>query len=64
MHAIVEPVAVAEPPTEDELPTAARQQPLASYKVPKSFELIDQLPRTRGGEVDREALDRERDATQ
>ncbi len=62
VHAIVEPVAGAEPPTEDELRAHCKQR-LASYKVPKSFELIDQLPRSSAGKINRGALAEERGAT-
>jgi len=62
VHAIVEPVAGAELPTEDELRAHCKER-LASYKVPKSFEFIDQLPRTSAGKINRGALAEERGAT-
>ena len=55
VHAIVEPRAGAAPPTDDDLAAFCRQR-LAAYKVPKSFELVDALPRDPSGKLRRSAL--------
>ena len=61
VHAVVEPVAGSAAPTDDELRAFCKER-LASYKVPKSFELLDQLPRTSAGKINRGALAEERGA--
>jgi bile acid-coenzyme A ligase len=55
VHAIVQPRDPAQPPTDDELRAHCRER-LASYKVPKAFEVVDQLPRTAAGKVNRSQL--------
>lgn len=59
LHAIVQPVDPADPPSDDELRAHCRQR-LAAYKVPKSFERLDVLPRTAAGKVNRTRLAEER----
>lgn len=59
VHAIVQPVDPANPPTEDALRAHCKDR-LASYKVPKDFEILDQLPRSTAGKINRSALAAER----
>lgn len=61
VHAIVQPVDPACAPTEAELRNHCRAR-LAAYKVPKTFEVIDALPRTPAGKINRTALAEARDA--
>jgi bile acid-coenzyme A ligase len=62
VHAIVQPVDARHPPTDDDLRAYCKAR-LASYKVPKAFEIMEQLPRTSAGKVNRSRLvtERERD---
>lgn len=62
VHAIVEPVDATCPPSPDELDAFARAR-LATYKVPKAYEIVDQIPRTDAGKVNRGALTAERAPT-
>lgn len=59
IHAIVQPADPANPPTEDDLRAHCKDR-LASYKVPKGFEVMDQLPRSAAGKINRSALVAER----
>jgi bile acid-coenzyme A ligase len=61
VHAIIEPVDPAHAPDEAELRAFCKER-LASYKVPKAFEMIDRLPRTSAGKINRGALAEERSA--
>ena len=55
VHAIVQPADHADPPTFDELRAYAKAR-LHPYKVPKSMELIDEIPRSAATKVNRGAL--------
>ena len=55
VHAIVEPADAADPPTADEVITYAKAR-LAAYKVPKTVELVDAMPRTAATKVNRSRL--------
>jgi bile acid-coenzyme A ligase len=55
VHAIVQPLDPARPPTDDDLRAHCRAR-LASYKVPKTFEIVAQLPRSAAGKVNRSQL--------
>lgn len=55
VHAVVEPVSSADPPSDEDLDRHCRGQ-LAPYKVPKSFEVVDALPRQPSGKIRRSAL--------
>ncbi len=55
VHAIVQPVDPGAPPTEEELRAHCRAR-LAAYKVPKAFEVVDQIPRTSAGRSTRSRL--------
>lgn len=59
VHAIVQPARVGAPPGADELRAHCKQR-LAAYKVPKSFELVEALPRSAAGKINRSALAAER----
>jgi bile acid-coenzyme A ligase len=59
VHAIVQPVDPAAPPSEDDLRAHCRAR-LAAYKVPKAFETVEQIPRTSAGKVNRSRLVAER----
>ncbi|HEX5588094.1 MAG TPA: AMP-binding protein, partial [Acidimicrobiia bacterium] len=60
VHAIVQPVDTEHPPSDDDLRAHCKAR-LASYKVPKSFEVVEQLPRTAAGKVNRTRLAAERE---
>jgi bile acid-coenzyme A ligase len=60
VHAIVQPHAGASP-SADELSAFCRER-LQPYKVPKTFELVEQLPRDAAGKLRRANLVRERTA--
>jgi bile acid-coenzyme A ligase len=59
VHAIIEPVDNAAPPSVEDLVAHCRTR-LAAYKVPKSWEMIDEMPRNTAGKVRRSALAAER----
>lgn len=55
VHAIVEPRDPANPPSDAELIAFAKSR-LAPYKVPKTVELVDHIPRSAATKVSRRAL--------
>ena len=55
VHAIVEPRDPADPPSQDEIIAFAKSR-LASYKAPKSVEIVDRIPRSEATKVSRTAL--------
>jgi bile acid-coenzyme A ligase len=55
VHAVVEPADPSAPPSDDDLRRHCRGR-LAAYKVPKSFSLVDRLPRTDAGKLNHSAL--------
>ena len=55
VHAIVEPADPADPPTADEVIAYAKAR-LAAYKVPKTVELVDVMPRSEATKVNRGRL--------
>jgi bile acid-coenzyme A ligase len=59
VHAIVQPVDPSDPPTGEDLRAHCRAR-LAPYKVPKAFEVVDRIPRTSAGKVNRSRLVDER----
>jgi bile acid-coenzyme A ligase len=59
VHAVVQPADPGVPPTVDELAAHCRDR-LAAYKVPKTIELVDRLPRNDAGKIRRGDLARER----
>jgi len=59
VHAIIEPTDPADPPTFDDVRSYAKSRML-TYKVPKSIELIPQIPRSAATKVNRGRLIEER----
>jgi bile acid-coenzyme A ligase len=59
VHGIVQVADPAAPPTSEELRAFCRDR-LAAYKVPKSFEVIERVPRTEAGKLNRGTLGLER----
>jgi bile acid-coenzyme A ligase len=55
VHAVVQPADPASPPAPDDLAAFCRAR-LAAYKIPKTWELRDVLPRTDAGKINRGAL--------
>lgn len=62
VHAVLSATDSPDPPGADELRRHCRER-LAAYKVPKSFEVVPELPRTEAGKISRSALAEERSAT-
>ncbi len=59
VHAIVQPTDPSSAPSDTELRSHCKAR-LATPKVPKSFELVDALPRTAAGKINRSRLVEER----
>jgi len=59
VHAIVEPTDKADPPTAEEVIAFAKSH-LAAYKVPKTVEFVDSIPRSAATKVNRGQLVAER----
>jgi bile acid-coenzyme A ligase len=59
VHAIVQPVDAASPPAVADLASHVAEQ-LSSAKRPKSYELVDQVPRDESGKIRRSLLVAER----
>ncbi|MHB8463641.1 MAG: class I adenylate-forming enzyme family protein [Acidimicrobiales bacterium] len=59
VHAIIQPAVAASPPTPDEIRIFAKAR-LAGYKVPKTVEIVDAIPRSAATKVNRAALIAER----
>ena len=55
VHAIIQPADPSDPPTLDEL-RAYTKAKLHPYKVPKSVEIVDEIPRSAATKVNRGAL--------
>jgi bile acid-coenzyme A ligase len=55
VHAIIEPVSADAPPSFDDIRGYAKSR-LASYKVPKTIEIVDAIPRSAATKVNRGAL--------
>jgi bile acid-coenzyme A ligase len=55
VHAIIAPTAADAPPSEHDVIAYAKQR-LAAYKVPKSVEIVPEIPRTAATKVSRSAL--------
>lgn len=55
VHAIIEPADPAAPPGSDEIRAYAKSR-LAAYKVPKTIEIVDFIPRSAATKVNRGAL--------
>lgn len=61
VHAIIQGRDPARPPGEEQLRAHCKDR-LASYKVPKSFEFVERVPRTEAGKLNRTRLGEERAA--
>jgi bile acid-coenzyme A ligase len=59
VHAVVQPVEGVPAPTPDELRAHCKAR-LASYKVPKTYEVVERIPRSAAGKVNRSSLIEER----
>jgi bile acid-coenzyme A ligase len=59
VHAVIQARDAGTPPSEDELNRHVRAQ-LAAYKAPKSYDFVEELPRTEAGKIRRSALVEER----
>lgn len=55
VHAVVQPADRAHPPTEHQVIQYAKSR-LAPYKVPKTVEIVDEIPRTAATKVNRSAM--------
>jgi bile acid-coenzyme A ligase len=55
VHAIIEPADPAAPPTTDDVVAYAKAR-VASYKAPKTVEIVDAIPRSQATKVNRSAL--------
>lgn len=55
VHAIIQPLDPAHPPAFADLDAQARER-IASYKVPKTYEIVAELPRNEAGKIRRSAL--------
>jgi bile acid-coenzyme A ligase len=55
VHAIIQPADPTDPPTLDEVRAYAKDR-VAAYKVPKSVEIVDEIPRSAATKVNRGAL--------
>ena len=55
VHAIIQAADPADPPTFDEIRAHAKER-IAPYKVPKSIEIVDEIPRSAATKVNRGAL--------
>jgi bile acid-coenzyme A ligase len=55
VHAVIEPADPADPPAEADVIAFAKSR-LAAYKVPKSVEVVDEIPRSAATKVSRSAL--------
>lgn len=55
VHAIIQPADPDNPPSAEELRAFCKQR-LASYKVPKTLEMVEVMPRTEAGKLNRTAL--------
>ena len=60
VHAVVQARDVTHPPTPDSVIQFAKAK-LAGYRVPKSVEFVDEIPRTAATKVNRSAMVHERD---
>lgn len=61
VHAVVEAADTSNPPTVAELDAHCRDR-LTSYKVPKSYEFVDELPRDPAGKIRRSRMVTERES--
>ena len=55
MHAVIEPANPAAPPSAEAVIAYAKSR-LAPYKVPKTVEFVDAIPRSAATKINRQAL--------
>jgi acyl-CoA synthetase (AMP-forming)/AMP-acid ligase II len=55
VHAVVEPHDFDAPPSVEDLRSHCRDR-LAAYKVPKTFEFVERMPRSAAGKLRRSTL--------
>ena len=55
VHAVIEPADPAAPPTREDVVAFAKAR-LAAYKVPKTVEIVDAIPRSAATKVNRGAM--------
>lgn len=60
VHAIVQPLDVTRPPSAEELRAWCKER-LAAYKVPKTYEVVERVPRTEAGKLNRTQLGAQRE---
>jgi bile acid-coenzyme A ligase len=61
VHAVIQPLDPAHPPAVTDLDTWARAR-ITSYKIPKTYEFVAELPRNEAGKIRRSALATERES--
>ncbi len=59
VHAILQVADPSHPPTDDELRAFCKGR-IAAYKVPKTFEIVEQVPRSEAGKLNRTNLGQQR----
>ena len=59
VHAVIQPHDLAAPPAVEDLDHFARER-IASYKLPKTYEFLPELPRNEAGKIRRTAVADER----
>jgi len=59
VHAVIEPTDPASPPELEEIVAYAKAR-IAAYKVPKSIEIVERIPRSAATKVNRGAMVAER----
>jgi bile acid-coenzyme A ligase len=62
VHAIVQPRDLADPPSVEELRAFCKER-LAAYKVPKTIEIVQRVPRTEAGKLNRRTIGDERSSS-
>ena len=55
VHAVIEPADLADPPPAEDVVAYAKAR-LAAYKVPKTVEIVDAIPRSEATKVNRRSL--------
>lgn len=61
VHAVIQPEDISHPPTVAQLDAHCRER-LMSYKVPKSYEFVKEVPRLPSGKIRRSAMVNERES--
>ncbi|HUJ65869.1 MAG TPA: hypothetical protein VLX59_10045, partial [Acidimicrobiales bacterium] len=61
VHAIIQPLDPASPPSAEEIIAYAKDR-LAPYKVPKTVEMVEEIPRSEATKVNRAKLMQDRES--